>query len=222
MAITSGGNIGTAASGTSGTTLVLTPTNTLTVGRVGVLAISSDNIGATDGDNGDVSTVVDSVGNTWFKMHEHTNSNGAAAAGVTMSIWKCKPTTQITSGNTITITFRSAITDKCASCWSFNVVTNLEAVALAKNDTDASNGFGSSTVPSNGTLPSREYLYFRGLAKEANTTTDITVTTNYNAITLTRSRNNSAAVIVRGEYRIVTATSETSNPTLAVSGDTAA
>jgi hypothetical protein len=87
------------------------------------------------------------------------------------------------------------------------------------NGTDAANGFGSAAFSG---LPSQERLYYRGLGKEANSTTDITVSTSFTAATLTRSRNNASAVLLRAEFRINTSTGETSNPTLAVTGDTAA
>jgi hypothetical protein len=211
--------LGTAASGTSTTTLALTPAATLEVGNVGILVISSDNINTGDGDFSEVQSVVDTQSNQWEKVGEQTNGQGAAAGGVTCSVWMVRPTTQLTTGSTITITFASAIVDKCASFWEFTVGAKLAVKGSTPNVTDGSNGFGSAQISS---LPSQSYLFFRGLAKEANSTTNITVTTNYTAITAQRSRNNAAATLVRGEFRIVTATTETSNPTLAVSGDTAA
>jgi len=60
-----------------------------------------------------------------------------------------------------------------------------------------------------------------GGAKEANATTVLTPSTNFIVAGINRSRNNTLAIMVRGEYRINTSTGETSNPTCAVSGDNA-
>jgi hypothetical protein len=70
-------------------------------------------------------------------------------------------------------------------------------------------------------LASAARLYFRGLGKEANSATSMTPSTSFTQITGTRSRNNADAIMLRGEFRINTSTGETSNPTLAVSGDNA-
>lgn len=218
MAIASVGSLGTGVSGVSGTTIVFSPSAQLDAGNLGVLVIAADNVGTTDADFSEVASVVDSVGNWYRKVGEFTNGQTAAGAGVTCSVWITRATFTLTTGGTVTVTFANTIVDKCCSFWEFTVGANVGVYGKNQNATDASNGFGSLTV---GSLASRSYLFFRGLAKEANSTTVLTVTTNYTAITVARSRNNALAVLVRGEFRIVTATTETSNPTMAVSGDTA-
>lgn len=218
MAIASVGSFGIGASGTSGTTLVFSPTAQLDAGNLAVLVIAADNVGTTDADFSEVLSVQDSVGNWWRKVGEFTNGQTAAAAGVTCSIWMTRATVTLTTGGTVTVTFSNAIIDKCCSGWEFTVGANVGVYGKNQNATDGSAGFGSLTV---GSLASRSYLFLRGFGKEANSTTALTVTTNYTTMTATRSRNNAAAILVRGEFRIVTATTETSNPTMAVTGDTA-
>ncbi len=227
MAITAVGGFGTSSSGTSTTTLTHNTSQTIgsAVG-VAMLWVVSDNIATADGNTTDHQSITGGVG-TWTKLGEYTNTvGGAAADGVTVSLWKY----QQSSGSSeaafnATITFSAAVVDKCAIGWRFAVTSgntlSLDTEASpnpSPNGTDGSNDFGSVAFSS---LSSQERLYIRALGKEANTTTAITVSTNFTNTTVVRSRNNAAAVIARGEFRINTSTGETSNPTLAVSGDTA-
>jgi hypothetical protein len=221
VAIASVATWGIGASGTSGTTLGLVSTGpTIEAGNVALIAIAANNVGTTDADHSEVTGLADDIGgNTYTKLAEYTNGEGAAAAGITVSLWQCRVTNALTDVATITATFGSAIVDKCGSVWEFTVGGALtQAAAAVPNATDASNGFGS--VQFSG-LASASRLYFRALAKEVNSTTALTVSTGFTAITGTRSRNNAAAVCVRGEFIIATSTGETSNPTMAVVGDTA-
>ena len=225
MAIASGGTLGTGVSSTSSTTFTLTTaTNTLASGNFAVLTVTTDNTATADGASTDHTAVSGGTGN-WSKLGEYTNGNGAAAAGVTTSLWLFEATGTVSTGTVITITLGTARVDKVASFWKFTVAAGkiLEldtepATNPIGNGVDASNGFGSVAFSG---LTSLSRLYFRGLGKEANTTTAITVSSSFTAITGNRSRNNASAITLRGEFRINTSTGETSNPTLAVSGDTA-
>lgn len=223
MAIASKGTMGTGASSTSNASYSMTTaTTTLAVGDVAILTSISDNTTTVDGDNSEVTSVTDSAGNRWTKLGEYTNSPGGVAAdGVTCSVWMTKCTAQLNTGGTITINFNGNRTDKCCSAFAYTVAAGKvlnRAAPLVTSEVNAANGFGSSAFSG---LVSQQRLYYRGLGKEANSTTDITVSGSFTLISMTRSRNNAAAVIVRGEFRINTSTGETSNPTLAVSGDTA-
>lgn len=189
-------------------------------GEYMVVVISSDNINTTDGDFNEHG--FSGEGLAWFKLGEYTNGNGAAAAGCTVSAWVAhNPGAAIGAPFNFTATFTSAVVDKTASAWVFSSTTNLlglTPVTLQSNATDGSTGFGSSVISG---LPSVERLYFRALSKEANSTAQITASSGFTAITVTRSQNSADAMLVRGEFIIATSTGETSNPTFAVSGDTA-
>lgn len=225
MAIASGGTLGTGVSSTSSTTFTLTTaTNTLAAGDYAILVVTSDNTATADGDSTDHTSVSGGTG-TWTKLGEYTNGNGAAAAGVTTSLWRFEATGAVATGTVITITLGTARVDKVASFWKFTVaagkVLELDTEPATNpigNGVDASTGFGSVAFSG---LTSLSRLYFRGLGKEANSTTAITVSASFTAITGNRSRNNASAILLRGEFRINTSTGETSNPTLAVTGDTA-
>ena len=221
MAITSVAARGTGVSSSSGTTVGVTPTGTIVAGRVAVLTVSTDNTQTTTGTSSNHSTVTDSAGNTWAKLGEYTNGQSAAAAGITVSVWMSQLTTQLTTGTPVTATLSTARVDKAASLYEFSVSGGSTLQLAAANQygvVNAANGFGSLSFSG---LTSKEYLFFRGMGKEANTTTALTVSSGFAAISNTRSRNNSSAVTVYGEFDIVTATGVTSNPTLAVSGDAA-
>jgi hypothetical protein len=225
MAIASVGTLGTGASSTSNSTLAFnTATNALAAGDFAILTIVSDNTSTgADGDASEITGVSGGTG-TWTKLGEHGNNNGAAGTGVVTAVWLFEASGTVAIGTTITVTFANNRTDKCCSFWKYTkaagttIVKETGTTNPITSAVDASNGFGSSAFSG---LASSSRLYFRGLGKEANSTTDITVSGSFTAITLTRSRNNASAVLLRGEFRINTSTGETSNPTLAVSGDTA-
>ena len=225
MAITSGGTLGTGASSTSASSFTFnTATNTLASGDHGILIVSTDNRSTADGETNDHTSVTGATG-TWTKLGEYTNTvGGAAGDGVCVSVWRFVASGTVNTGTTITINLSGNATDKTCTFWKFTVGAGNTLVRQGGttnpvyNTTDASNGFGSVSFSS---LASANRLYLRGLGKEANTTTQITNSTNFTVITNNRSRNNASAVYVSGEFRINTPTGETSNPTLAVTGDTA-
>lgn len=222
MAIASGGTLGTGAHSTSASSFTFTTaTNTLASGDTAVLVVSTDNLSTSDGQTSDHTTPSGGTG-VWSKLGEYTNSPGGAAGdGVTVSAWLFRATGTVNTGTTITVNLAGAVVDKSCAFWKYTVAagkTLIASASLQTSEVNGANGFGSSAFSG---LSSLSRLYLRALAKEANSTTALTVSTNFTEITGTRSRNNSSAVIVRGEFRINTSTGETSNPTLAVSGDSA-
>lgn len=224
MSITNGGTLGTGTSSTSNASFTFTTaTNTLAAGDFGILVVESDNISTADGSTND-HTLPSGATGIWWKWGEYTNSPGGVAGdGSTISAWVFAASGPAATGVTITVNFASNVTDKCCFFEKFTTAAG-KTLALTAGITNpitsevtAANGFGSSAFSG---LASLSRLYFRALGKEANSTTALTASTNFTAIAGTRSRNNAAAVLCRGEYRINTSTGETSNPTLAVSGDT--
>lgn len=225
MALASGGTIGTGIHSTSASSFTFkTVTNALAAGDFALLAVVTDNIQTTTG-NSTNHTGVTGTNLSATKLGEYTNGQSAAAAGVTTSLWLLEATGTVAIGTTITMNLSGAVVDKTASAWKFTKGTGMRVrlvPAFSPNPimsaVNAANGFGSSAF-SGGASASR--LYFRALGKEANSTTGLTVSSGFTQITAQRSRNNTLAVLVRGEFRINTSTGETSNPTMAVAGDTA-
>lgn len=224
MAIVYVGSGGTGVDSSSSTSFTLTTSGdlSLSTSRFCVMSVSTDNSSTTDGDNNEHTSVTGGTG-TWTKLGEYTNSNGSAAAGVTTSAWLFEPSGANASGTVFTINLASAVVDKAAQIrrCTWDTSKSLRAASGTTAQTmavDASNDFGSASFSS---LASQERLYVAALGKEANTTSTGTASTDFTVWSAVRSRNNAAAIINRGELRINTSTGETSNFTLAVSGDTA-
>lgn len=224
MAIASVGTLGTGVHSTSATSFTLTTvTNALAAGDFAILSVVTDNTSTTDANSSDHTSVTGGTG-TWTKLGEYTNGNGAAEAGVTTSLWLFEATGTNAIGTVITMNLATARIDKAAGFWKFTKAAG-NSIRLVtgttnpiNNGVDAANDFGSVAFSG---LASASRLYYRALGKEANSTTNITPSTNFTAGANARSRNSAAAVLIRNEFRVNTSTGETSNPTLAVSGDTA-
>jgi hypothetical protein len=217
VAIAYVGSAGTEGTGSvAGTTIVLTTTATIEAGNLAVLLIGFDNTGTGNGDLNEITGVADSTGsNTWVEGGENTYGQGAAAAGVTSAIWYCRLTSQLTSGGTITVTLANSTADRVMVVEEFTVGANVtQAAAFQATGTTTANAYGSLTFSG---LSSTARLYIRSAAREANfaNTVALTPSTSFNVTTPERSRNNSLAITIRGEYRINTSTGETSNPSIA-------
>ena len=224
MAIASVGALGNLTHSTSSSSATLTTTtNALSSsGDLGLFVFVTDNITTTDGATNDHTSVTGGIG-TWTKLGEYTNGEGGAAAGVTTSLWLFQSTGANAIGTVFTFNLSSAVVDKAGQGWKVTVAAGnslQNSAAVQSNATDAANGYGSAAHSG---LSSLSRIYFRALGKEANTTTNITVSTSFTRLAaMVRSRNNVDSVCAHGEFRINTSTGETSNPTLAVTGDTAA
>lgn len=214
MAITSIGLRGSNSFSTgNNTSLAVTTGTAISAGRIVLVVVTSRTAGLVTG-------MTDSVGgNTWSMLSDYLNTTNG---NIRTSIWMCRLTNALLSTSTITASWSTNESDGCMYAWEFSVGagnTLQQASTAVGNEVNGANDFGSVSFSS---LTNKEYLFFRGLGKQCNTTTAITVTTSYTTHGLTlRSRNNANAAIIRGEHRILTATGSTSNPTLAVSGNSA-
>ena len=228
MAITGVGAFGTAAQYVfSETTIGCTSAIDIQALDWIIIQCCAYNSSTTDGDNSEVSSVVDNIGNTYTKLGEYTNSNGAAGSGLTTSLWMGQVSRDVPSGEmVITFTFASAITHRCVTGYVFRSDSNLGSAniilqAAVSNATDGSNDFGSVDQPVFAPTES-SVLYYRALGKIANSASpNITPTSAFTVVT-SRASHSSAARVVYGEWNIDDSDAiKTSNPTLAVSGDTA-
>lgn len=220
MAIAVVGTLGTGLSNnaTATTSLTLTTaTNTLSAGQIGVLSICSRNTTTTTGATNNHNLPTGGTG-YWWKLSEHTYSPGGVALdGLTISTWMFMATATLNTGTVITMTMTS-VAEKSATFHKFTVGAGAVLFIYTgpqNNSLAAANNFGSVSFAG---LPSTSRLYYRTLGKAAGVSvTNITPSTNFTAVTNSRSRNNAAGISVYGEFRINTSTGETSNPTLAVS-----
>lgn len=151
---------------TSDTSISLSPSANLAVGQLVVVHCATDNDAVAVADGATTRhSLADSKGNTWVKDAEYTDSDGAAADGVTSSVWHSVLTTAILTSDTITLTTSSAVTNKIISC--------LEATMQAGSTVGvATVGVGQSAIAATATglLPA-EYLFVGAGASEGNDNT---------------------------------------------------
>jgi hypothetical protein len=201
-----------AKAGAATNTYSITTTANLTAGNLAVLVVAADNLTTTDGNNNEHTSVTDSGGNVWTKRTEFTNGQGAAAGGATVSIWTARITTTVNSGGTVTANFSGNLTARALTGWQFSF-TGPVAFSVAGSTTLANDALdpGNMTI---GSLTSREYLWIRAAALEKDATA-WTVSTNYTTFTNVSSTGAGAATNMgaRGEFRIFTGTTDSSNPT---------
>jgi hypothetical protein len=227
MAITRNG-LRLSAAVTGGATSVAgtTVTAAITVGEQFIVGVVTKNVATADGVSTTHTSVADnatSSTNVYTKLGEYTNAPSAAVeVGVCVSVWLCRVTTAMPIGTTVTAQLGASIIDRgiFGDAYAVSAGNMLQLTGSPTNtEVTAANGFGSAVISG---LSSAARLYFRAMGKEAASTTAITATTNFTSLGIAlRSRNNAAAVCPRGEFRLNTSTGETSNPTMAVSGDTA-
>lgn len=206
------GSMGTGNSKASGTTVTVASTSqTANAGDLVVVLIASDNTDTTDLETTHW-TVTDSAGgNTYTRAKEFVNGQGSAAAGVEVGVYYSRLATQLASTGVITGTRDGAVTAKAIRAWRFTVGDTVSVQGSGTLAGDA-NDPGSMTISG---LTSAEYLFLRAGGLESDLGT-VTVTTNYTAIARngTTGGGEASNISVWGEFRIVTATTETSNPTV--------
>jgi fibronectin-binding autotransporter adhesin len=193
-----------------------TVTSTQLVGVFAVLIIAVDNNQTTDGDEGAVTSVTDSAGNTWSKAAEFCNGQGSAQAGATCSIWYSTITSQLTgASSTITVNFSNAASrDKSAvgGSGAFTIGAG-SVVSVQGTNTLANDGADPGSL--NFTTPNEEFLRVRGIAGETNSTTALTNTAGFTSTDSSQTSGGGATanMAVRGEWIISTGTGAASDPT---------
>jgi len=213
LGYTSLGGLGSNNSIVSGTSLVITTTATLEAGNVGVLAIGKDNACTVDGETSEISAVVDSASNTWNKIKEYCNTDGGAANdSATAALWVTVAANQSASGGTITITMGTT-TSKSAVANEFSMGANCEGDdggGAQVTGVDGATDPPSMTISG---LVNEGHLFVRTMAFEARDD-DITVTTNYteSAVAIANAGSAGASITTEFEFRALTATGDTSDP----------
>lgn len=223
MAFSSRGGFGTAGSAVSasGSTLaVTTATINVNVGDLAIAIIGCDNVQTTDGNTNQVASIADTAGNTWQQVVEFTNGQTAAAAGATCAIWYSKIIAALNTGGTVTVTFASSITARACLLHAFSTASSSVGVATTNVLAGDAADFGSIVC---NPVTSRAYLFLRGGAQEGDIVT-YTPTTNYTAtanIAGGGGGGSATLITASGEFRLLTATSSTSQPSTGLAYDTA-
>lgn len=189
-------------------------TAALNVDDVAVVVIAKDNASSADGNTSEVLSVT-SGANAFQKLREFCKSGGAMNNGATCSIWWCKVTQFRAAGAALAITFSDAriamavlgIKTTVAAGQSLDVPLDANAQAdLANTAADA----GPITLAG---LENKEHLFVRGGAVERGNVSYVQ-SAGYTGLPPVftaggLSGSNIGAVM---EWRILTATGDTTNP----------
>lgn len=224
-------NRGTVQNKTASTTLTLTFTGTVAVGRFLVLWSAWDDHpgapfpfggGGTNHDAEYMNRVVDTQGNYWTQVCQIGHQG--TATGVRLAMYVCQVKTQLTTSDSVTIhslpdQFRGSaagandIVAKCASVHEFSKATTGWSRRFAwDHDTIVTaNGDLPDLVLGSGSLPNEQHLLLYGIAAEGPNTDAYTFDADYTSITATGTTGGADTdnVHVRGGWRIATLTTET-------------
>jgi len=213
-AITSIGSLGTAtATNTAQNSLALTTSAQLDVGNYGACVHVHDSSDNTEGYRGRMSAFVDSVGNIWEFVREFNIDGDDSVTQSTGAVFMTKATVDLPSSGTITAHHSSADA-RAMTCWEFSVGSgNYLRVAGFVTDIEANSADPASMTIDN--LLSAEYLFLRAIGSSGNGGA-ITPTTNFTAFSVANANTGTANTSRQAfaEFRIVTATSQASDPTV--------
>lgn len=216
---TSVGSVASAQDKTSSNTFAFSPSAQINSGNLAILIVAADNLSTVDGNNNEHTSVTDSVGNTWKKRGEFTNSRGSSSTGSTVSVWSARVITSIATSDTIGVTFSGNVTAKAVTGWQFSF-TGAPGFVVAGSATVADVGADPTNLSLSG-LTSNQYLWLRAIGSESDGTT-WTSSTNYTGFTHTNSTTSGAGAAsnmgARAEFRVFTGTGDSTDPT-AVSAD---
>lgn len=183
------------------------------VGEVVIVAVAKDNTGTTDTNTNEVTSVQDDQGNTWTKLREYCNGNGSAGTGAVVAVFYTIVTSQMFDGDIIQANFSDSPTASAISAWRFSIGAGSTLSLAGSGDrSDDISDAGSITISG---LSSTEYLFLRVIASERDAATALTTTASYTAITHNGTSGGSvdSNMSIRGEFRILTGTGDTSDPT---------
>src|SRR2546426_3987737 len=200
----------------SATSWTFAPSAQLPAGNVGVIVLATDNLAITDGYTNDHFSMTDTAGNTWTKAREYTNTISAAVAdAATVSVWYSKASFDLATSGTITVNLSGSIAAKAVTCWQFPMGAGNTIVVEGYADR-SDDGVDAGSITLSG-LPNIEHLFIRGTASEASGQT-YTASTSYTTFDSTLSTfvggQTSTSMDARGEFRIFTATTDTTDPTM--------
>lgn len=190
---------------------VFSPVEAIPAGRVLICSIASDNVQTADGNSSLISSVVGSYSGIFTKLGEYTNGQGAAGAGITVSVWARRVLEDIPGGyDTITINLANPTVARCAYVTIYHAsgsTLSVGAVQGSANDTDPAEMTLSG-------LSNREWLLLRVDATERESFGYIS-STNYTDLgtTTTTGGDSESNVSIGSEYRVATVTGDTTNPT---------
>lgn len=205
---------GSASEKVSDTSLGVSPSAALTVGKIVVAVLAFDNIATADGATTTNDILTDTDGHVWTKAAERTSTLGVAADGVTGALWWTKVTAEIGIGDTVTFDVDSAVTAKVIGLFEVTVGAG-QTIQLAGSAFAESDDTTAPALTISG-LPSKEYWFLGVWWRETNIITwteDANYTNVYAAegIASTGGAGTTNVAINIG-YRILTGTGDTFDP----------
>ena len=213
------GSLGGAGNGVAATSIShTTSTYNVSVNQIILTCIVVDNTTSTTDGNptNEVSSVNDSTGgNTWIKIAEFTNGEGAAGAGCTVAVFMTQPATQINVGSTITATLNSSVTAKGISSYLFSVAAGSTVAIAGAVQTLANDAAPVGSMAISG-LTSGEYLFVRAMASEAQNFGSFALTSGFGHIFGGWGYDggtDAASMKMQGEWDLAAGTGSTSAPT---------
>lgn len=206
---------------TPGTTFDCTTTAQLDINNVMVLELAADNI--CDTNAGSVANTIEHTaigisGNMFTKIAEkchEVDDPGFAGSGATISLWVYRATANIASGATVTFTLANSTTAKSAIGWEFTVTSGNTLQLAGAVQAEKHDGADSGSLQISG-LSNIERLYWRAMALERDTGGTFTETADFTSIGVANADTGvpQDSMEARGEFRILTDTGSTSDPTL--------
>lgn len=137
-----------------GSTLVLNPSANIVAGKIAFISVTTDNLAIVDGNTTNHS-ISDSKGNTWNKVFEVTDTDGAVNDGITVSLWWSKVGTDILTTDSVTLTLTGSMNDRTISLGEATIGTG-NTLAFYTGYTPSASG--TSLAHTLSSLPSREYF----------------------------------------------------------------
>ena len=206
---------GSGNNGTSATSVNISPATTIAAGSMGVICIAVNNAGSGGASTICAASMTDSVGNLWTERQNGLYDNGAANAGVEIAVYTATISTQVTSSDTITVSFSTATSAKAWAVWELSVAGG----KVAQYVTGAI-GTGSTTgtpTITTGSITSGDAVVGLGGSESDDTWTGDSDTTNGSWSTKQSNANGTgtSGMSVISQVKVVSATAtQTYNPTL--------
>ncbi len=199
---------GEASEEVNDSSISVSPSANLTVGKIIVVSATTDNAATADGAS-TLHSISDTRSNTWIKVFEETETDGAANDGATVSLWWTKVTTQIGTGDSVTLTTASNRTAK--------IIGLTEVTVTAGNTVASTTGYtGNTHYAAAGSNPSHvlsgltSRAYFEVGTSGAEGTDQAKTPTNLTEMYDTRSGTSaSTSVSYHVATRLQTATGDT-------------
>lgn len=197
--------------------IVVTPLSTWAAGKFCIIGIATDNFGTTDGAAAHISSIVDSLGNTWSLGSSYRAGRGSAQGGATVSLYYSLLTTGY-NGSSDTVTFNlSNATSRDATGYSGRAFSIGAGSTVAVEGTPAQTATTAADPPSqNVTTANIECLRVRAIAAETDSGGfSPTASPAFTSWSSGPTSGGSAVtnMCFKGEYIISTGTGAASDPT---------